>query len=118
MFRRSRIPLNSTDPSILEELLERQQQPSPPTPNTLRFMIPPESPSHSSTQHPQPRLKSLIKLDHLLRPLTILKTRRTPSTPRKPDPSRSNGLQISFLQSQVSDSGISSAKKDQEKSIN
>ncbi|KAA1074167.1 hypothetical protein PGT21_007183 [Puccinia graminis f. sp. tritici] len=92
MFRRSRIPLNSTDPSILEELLERQQQPSLTTPNTLRFMIPPESPSHSSTQHPQPRLKSLIKLDHLLRPSPSLRLAGPRRVLSEPTPARTKPI--------------------------
>ncbi|KAH9469633.1 hypothetical protein Pst134EA_006921 [Puccinia striiformis f. sp. tritici] len=89
MFRRSRIPLNSTDPSILQEVLERQSstsvqllQPSPPLKdpysnlaNSFRFMTSPGGQSilnrgleEPLLVKPQPRLKSLIKLEHLLRP--------------------------------------------------
>ncbi|PLW39433.1 hypothetical protein PCASD_07987 [Puccinia coronata f. sp. avenae] len=80
MFRRSRIPLNSTDPSILQDVLERQSslhlQPSLTNSyfatNSLKFMIAPGGQSFSIEEplsaKPQPRLKSLIKLEHLLRP--------------------------------------------------
>ncbi|KNZ60435.1 uncharacterized protein VP01_1554g4 [Puccinia sorghi] len=86
MLRRSRIPLNSTDPSILQDVVERQStlhlQPSltmnsisysTTNNNSLEFiMAAPRGHSFSVedplTVMPQPRLKSLIKLEHLLRP--------------------------------------------------